>query len=112
MAKARSYDHEFKVQAVKLAKEIGGAKTAKELGIPEGTIHTWLKAVRNGTLDIGDGSRTPQSAMSLAEELNSLRKQVKAQEKEIRRLKEINEFLEDASAFFAASRQKSTRISD
>jgi len=40
---ARKYDHEYKVQAVKLAKEIGGDKTAKELGIPEGTIHTWLK---------------------------------------------------------------------
>ena len=40
----RKYDHEYKVQAVKLAKEIGGAKAAKELGIPEGTIHTWLKA--------------------------------------------------------------------
>ena len=44
----RKYDHEYKVQAVKLAKEIGGAKAAKELGIPEGTIHTWLKAVRTG----------------------------------------------------------------
>ena len=43
---ARKYDHEYKVQAVKLAKEIGGTKAAKELGIPEGTIHTWLKAVR------------------------------------------------------------------
>ena len=31
---------------VKLAKEIGGDKAAKELGIPKGTIHTWLKAVR------------------------------------------------------------------
>ena len=49
---ARKYDHEYKVQAVKLAKEIGGAKAAKELGIPEGTIHTWLKAVRAGKLDI------------------------------------------------------------
>ena len=39
----RKYDHEYKVQAVKLAKEIGGAKAAKELGIPEGTIHTWLR---------------------------------------------------------------------
>ena len=29
----RKYDHEYKVQAVKLAKEIGGAKAAKELGI-------------------------------------------------------------------------------
>ncbi len=42
---ARKYDHEYKIQAVKLAKEIGGAKAAKELGIPEGTIHTWLKKV-------------------------------------------------------------------
>ena len=48
---ARKYDHEYKVQAVKLAKEIGGAKAAKELGIPEGTIHTWLKAVRAGKLE-------------------------------------------------------------
>ena len=28
---ARKYDHEYKVQAVKLAKEIGGAKAAKVL---------------------------------------------------------------------------------
>ena len=88
----RKYDQEYKIQAVKLAKEIGGAKAAKELGIPEGTIHTWLKAVRAGTLDIGDGAHTPESAMSLAEELAMLRKRVKDQDKEIRRLKEENEF--------------------
>ncbi len=39
---ARKYDYEYKVQAVKLAKEIDGAKAAKELGIPDGTMHTWL----------------------------------------------------------------------
>ena len=100
---ARKYDHEYKVQAVKLAKEIGGAKAAKELGIPEGTIHTWLKAVRAGKLDIGEGSHTPASAMSLSEEITMLRKRVKEQDKEIRRLKEENEFLEEASAFFAAA---------
>ena len=106
---ARKYDHEYKVQAVKLAKEIGGAKAAKELGIPEGTIHTWLKAVRAGKLDIGEGSHTPASAMSLSEEITMLRKRVKEQDKEIRRLKEENEFLEEASAFFAASRRKSVK---
>lgn len=103
------YDQEYKVQAVKLAKEIGGTKAAKELGIPEGTIHTWLKAVRNGKLDIGEGSHTPASAMSLSEEITMLRKRVKEQDKEIRRLKEENEFLEEASAFFAASRRKSAK---
>lgn len=56
---ARKYAHEDKVQTEKLAKEIGGTKAAKELGIPEGTIHTWLKAVRAGTLDIGEGSQYP-----------------------------------------------------
>ena len=39
---ARKYDHEYKVQAVKLAKEIGGAYAANELVVPERTIHTWL----------------------------------------------------------------------
>ncbi len=47
--------------------------------------------------------------MSLAEELAMLRKRVKDQDKEIRRLKEENEFLEEASAFFAASHRESLK---
>ena len=62
MSKNRQYDNDFKVQAVKLAKEIGTEKAAKE--------------------------------------------------KEIKRLNEMNEFLEDAAAFFAASRQKSGKSKD
>ena len=50
--------------------------------------------------------------MSLTEELITLRQHVKAQNKEIRRLKEENEFLEEASAFFAASRRKSARTKE
>lgn len=107
--KQRKYDMEYKIQAVKLAKEIGGAKAATELGIPENTLYAWMKAAREGRLDIGPGSHTPQTAMNLAEELAALRRQVKQQEKEIRRLKEENEFLEEASAFFAASRRKSAK---
>ncbi len=107
--KQRKYDMDFKIQAVKLAKEIGGAKAAAELGIPENTMYTWTKAAMEGRLDAGSGSHTPQTAMSLAEELTVLRRQVREQEKEIRRLKEENEFLEEASAFFAASRWKSAK---
>ena len=103
---ARKYDQEYKEQAAKLAEEIGGSKAAKELGIPEGTIYTWLKAVRGGKLDIGAGAHIPNSAISLVEEITILRKLIKEQEKEIRRLKEENEFLEEASTFFAASRRK------
>ena len=44
---------------------------------------------------------TPTNALSLNEELIELRKRIKEQDKEIRRLKEENEFLEEASAFFS-----------
>ena len=66
--KQRKYDMEYKIQAVKLAKELGGAKAAAELGIPENTMYAWTKAAREGRLDIGSGSHTPQTAMTLAEE--------------------------------------------
>lgn len=107
--KQRTYDMEYKIQAVKLAKELGGAKAAAELGIPENTMYAWTKATREGRLDVGPGSHTPETAMNLAEELALLCRQIKEQEKEICRLKEENEFLEEARAFFAASRQKSAK---
>ena len=108
----RKYDKEYKVESVKLAQEIGVDKAAAELGVPKGTLSGWQKAVREGRLDAGPGSHTPETAMSLAEEVTVLRKQVKAQEREIRRLKEENEFLAEASAFFAASRRRSAKNSE
>ena len=111
-AENRQYDHEYKVQAVKLAKEIGQAKAAKELEVPKNTMYGWVRANRLGNLDLGAGSQTPQSAMTLNEELILLRQQVKEQEKEIRRLKKENDFLEEASAFFAASRLKSAKTKE
>ena len=107
--KQRKYDMEYKIQAVKLAKELGGAKAAAELGIPQNTIYAWTKASRERRLNVGSGSHTPQTAMNLTEELALLRRQVGEQEKEIHRLKEENGFPEEASAFFAASRQKSAK---
>ena len=46
MAGNRQYDHEYKVQAVKLAKEIGQAKAAKELGVPRNPLYGWVHASR------------------------------------------------------------------
>ena len=46
------------------------------------------------------------------EELLRLRQQVKELEKEIRLLKKENDFLEEASAFFAASRLKSAKTKE
>ena len=112
MAESKHYDQEYKVQAVKLAKEIGQAKAAKELGIPKNTLYGWVRASRLGTLDLGAGTQTPESAMTLNEELKRLRQQVKEQEKELRRLKKENEFLEEASVFFAASRLKCAKTKE
>ena len=53
MATNRQYDQEYKIQAVKLAKEIGQAKAARELGIPKNTLYTWIRANRLGNLDLG-----------------------------------------------------------
>ena len=92
MSKKREYDEEYKVQAVKFAKNLGSAKTAE--------------------LDIGCGERSPKEALSIAKENQQLKKRIKALEKENRRLSEKNEFLEDAAAFFAACRRRSGKSSD
>ena len=52
------YDSEFKAQAVKLAQEIGGHKAARELGVPKGTIYTWIKAFKEGRLSANEAVQT------------------------------------------------------
>ena len=43
MSKKREYDEEYKVQAVKLAKNLGSAKAAaEELQIPVNTLYGWI----------------------------------------------------------------------
>jgi len=109
MGQQRKYDMEYKVRAVKLAHEVGSAKAAQELGISDNTLYGWMRAEREGRINVGAGNRAPQVGLDLAEEVAQLRKQVKDLAKENRRLKEENEFLEEASAFFAASRRKSAK---
>lgn len=106
MGTGRQYDEKFKVEAVKLAKETGIKRAAEELGIPRGTLGGWVKKAKDGEIDTGRGSRSPEEAMSLAQQLQEAKKRIKDLEKANRELKELNEFLEEASAFFAASRQK------
>ena len=52
----KSYDNEFKAQVVKLAQEIGGHKAANELGIPKGTIYTWIKVFKEGRLSANEAA--------------------------------------------------------
>lgn len=112
MKEARSYDKEYRKQAVKLAKLKGTKTAAGELGIPVGTLSGWVHKAKLGKLDLGMGEQTPQTALTLVAENEELRRQLKERDKEIKRLNELNEFLEEASAFFAASRRKSGKSND
>lgn len=111
MAESRKYDREYKKQAVKLAEEVGTQIAAQDLGIPRGTLEGWVRKAREAEKAIGKKSSV-EEVMDLAEEVQMLRKKVKEQQKEIARLEEMNDFLEEASAFFAASRQKYAKKKD
>jgi len=112
MSENKQYENEYKVQAVKLAKKIGAVNAANELQIPVNTLYGWIQKVKTAELDIRCGERSPEEALSIAKENQQLRKRIKALEKENKRLSEMNAFLEDAAAFFAACRQKSGKSSD
>jgi transposase len=100
------YDREYKAQALQLAEQLGSVKKAAvELGISVDTLYGWRKAARDGRLYIG--SYSPGKTMTLNEEVAQLRRQTREQQRRIKYLEEINEFLTEASAFFAASRRKS-----
>jgi len=109
---SRSYDGEYKTQAVKLALQIGSKKASAELGIPLGTLSNWATQARKGKIDTGLGTQTPSSALTQAGEIQRMKEEIRALNKENKRLREVNEFLEEASAFFAASRQKLAKKND
>ena len=50
MSKRKHYDNDFKVQAVKLALEIGQSKACSELNLPENMIYGWMHAYRKENL--------------------------------------------------------------
>ena len=112
MGTGRQYNEEFKKQAILLAKEIGNAAAAKELGIPKGTLGTWVHKAKTGEIDTGSGTRKPEEPLNLAGQLQAANKRIKELEKKNRELEKLNEFLEEASAFFAASRRKSEKQND
>ena len=73
MSKKREYDEKYKVQAVKLAKNLGSAKAAaEELQIPVNTLYGWIQKLKTAELDIRCGERSPKEALSIAKEKASL----------------------------------------
>ena len=107
MGQAKQYDREYKEEAIKLVEEKGCKKASEELGISYYTLYGWVKEARKGNMHLE--KRSDSNIIRLEEELQQLRRAHKEQAKEIKRLEEENEFLAEATAFFAASRQRSAK---
>lgn len=112
MSRQSKYDNEFKVQALRLKKEIGAEEAAIRLGVSKDTIKYWDRCVREGTLRLENSDKTPDGALSIEEENKLLRERNKALEKQHRKDQEKIDFLEEATAFFAASHPKLRRMND
>ena len=86
----KTYAADFQRDAIKLALRSSSIKnTAKELGIPSSTLHTWIKL--SGCSN-KEGKNT--NIIDLTEELKNLRK-------EVAKLREEKEILKKAAAYFA-----------
>ena len=92
MPKSRPpYPRQFREQAVRLARESGKsrARIAKDLGISEQSLYTWMKQDELDSGKRSDGLTTEEHA-----EVRRLRR-------EVRILREEREILRKAAAFFA-----------
>jgi len=94
---ARKYEMKYKIEAVKLAEELGVTKAAKQLNISMNTLDGWVRKSKKGELK--GGSPTPEASLSLYEENKRLKE-------EIKELKRTNEILSEATAFFAKRQKK------
>jgi len=93
--KLKRYDKEFKAKAIKLALSSSQPiqKTAKELGVKETTLYSWVKNNRDLCIE-----KQGDTGIDVHNELAKLRK-------ENARLKEEREILKKAAAFFAKESQ-------
>jgi transposase len=91
----REFSPQFKAEAVQMVIETerSVAEVARDLGVNYGTLRSWVTAWR-------DDNPKAKPAMSPTE-----RAQVNEMQAEIRRLRQENEFLKKAAAFFARTPQ-------
>ena len=95
--KSRSYTREFKEEAIKLAlKSKSIVEAAKDLGIPSGTLHGWVK--------YGSKNKERYSSHSVSSKKNDnedLYKVNRELQKRIARLEEEKAILKKAATYFA-----------
>jgi transposase len=89
----KRYDESFKKETVKYIAENNKtvAQVAREVGVNENTLHGWIKKYGQ------------QPEIKAAQSFSSAEAELRALQKEMRDLKEENEFLKKAMHYFAKS---------
>ena len=90
MTNRKTYSREFKIEAVRRAKEHGFAQTARDLGIRDNLIHKWRKRLEEDSERAFPGHGNPRDA-----EMTHL-------QRENKRLREENEILKKAVGIFSS----------
>lgn len=91
----RQYTDEFKIEAVRLAESIGGNQAAKRLGMPESSLHNWVRLKRAGKLRALNGAAVPAKPVSELEAENArLRRELASAKLDL-------EIVKKAAAYFA-----------
>ena len=88
--KRRHYSKEFKIEAVRLAENIGVLKAAAELGVAKKSIQNWMNGI-----SMGENSKSRKPTV---EELES---ELRKAKKELKSVKMINEVLKKSTAIFS-----------
>jgi transposase len=97
MKKVKTYDAAYKTEVCKRLVEGGESVTSvsRELGIPDNTLYAWLKRYRENSITpfVGSGHIKPEDA------------EMKRLQRENRELREENEILKKAAAYFAKNQK-------
>ena len=93
----KTYNEQFKANAVRLAIESGKTvrQVARDLGIEPGTVHTWVRQSRKSS---AQRSSESSGSETLQEEIQRLRR-------ELARVTDERAFLKKATAYFAREKE-------
>ena len=96
--KTKTYSKEFKSEAIKLALDSETvSQAAKDLGMPVGTLHTWLNDAKlNGmeSVKLSNGESDVVNVVDLMAENKALKRRLS-------RLEQEKSILKKAAAYFA-----------
>ena len=94
MTVRKSYNEEFKREAVRLATERGNLRAvARDLGISDNTLQNWKKQIQQTPENAFPGNGNPHD------------KETAQLQRELKRLKEENEILKKAVGIFTVRQQ-------